>query len=422
MPPYLGCIADDFTGASDLALMLSRGGLRVVQTIGIPESSNECIDADAIVVSLKTRTAPVTDAIRESRSALSWLRGAGAQRFFFKYCSTFDSTPSGNIGPVADALSADLAAGTVVVCPAFPVNGRTIFMGHLFVGGRLLSESPMRDHPLTPMLDSDLVRLMGAQTRQRVGLVDITTVSRGAGATRASLDRLRNSGVGYAVADAIFDENLLALGRAVADDILITGGSGIALGLPAAYIEGGHVTKHLQQGIDLPASGPVAAVSGSCSAATLEQISVAARHWPTFQIDPLLLGDGSICIDAAIEWASPHVGRTPFVIYASALPEQVMKVQAKLGRLDAGDLIERSLAEVSARLVARGISRLIVAGGETSGAVVRRLGVQRMQVGAEICPGVPWMSVTGQRTLHLALKSGNFGGADFFLRAASMAE
>lgn len=419
MPPFLGCIADDFTGASDLALMLSRGGLRVVQTIGVPQDAGTDADADAIVVALKSRTIPADTAVELSRQALAWLRQVGARRFLFKYCSTFDSTAQGNIGPVADALADDLGAGIVVVCPAFPANGRTIFQGHLFVGDRLLAESPMRDHPLTPMRDSDLVRLMAAQSRYKVGLVGLQTVAKGPAAIRTALDALKIAGIRYAVADATSDTDLIALGEAIADDILMTGGSGIALGLPAIYAAAGDLEQRNAQRPTLSASGPIAAVSGSCSAATLEQIAVVARDWPTLQIDPLQIGDGKSCIDAAVEWAAPHIGRVPFLIYASAPPGLVAAVQATLGKDNAGALIENVLAEISAQLVARGITRLIVAGGETSGAVVRRLDVERLRVGTEIASGVPWMEVEGTPTLHLALKSGNFGGTDFFARAAS---
>jgi len=227
----LGCIADDFTGATDLANMLVRGGMRAVQTIGVP-ASDTTIEADALIVALKSRTIPAEEAVAQSLAALEWLRAQGCRQFLFKYCSTFDSTDKGNIGPVADALLDALGDDFTIACPAFPENGRTIFRGNLFVGDVLLNESGMQNHPLTPMTDPNLVRVLQRQTKSKVGLIAYDVIAKGPQAVRDRIAVLRNEGVRMAVADAVSDADLYVLGEACADLKLITGGSGIALGLP----------------------------------------------------------------------------------------------------------------------------------------------------------------------------------------------
>lgn len=411
----LGVIADDFTGATDIASMLVRGGMRTLQVIGVPQEAPP--QADAIVVALKTRTVPAAQAVDESLAALRWLRQGGARQVVFKYCSTFDSTPAGNIGPVAEALMDALQTDFTIACPAFPENGRTVFRGHLFVGDQLLSESGMRDHPLTPMTDSNLVRVLQAQSRGRVGLVRHDTVARGADAVRSRFEALRAEGVRLAVADAVDDDDLRTLAQACASLPLITAGSGVALGLPAVHAgQGGfHPTA---QAAALPAvGGSAAVVSGSCSAATNAQV----RHWleagrPGFRIDARALADGAPLAAQAVDFARQHLPGGPVLVYATSSPEEVRAVQSALGADRAGALVEHCLAEVAAALVEGGVRRLVVAGGETSGAVVQALGVRMLRIGAVIDPGVPWTQAEG-RPLLLALKSGNFGGVDFFAKA-----
>jgi len=417
----LGVIADDFTGATDVASMLVRAGMRTVQLIGVPEADRATPDADAIVVALKTRTVPAADAVAESLAALRWLQRAGMRQCYFKYCSTFDSTPAGNIGPVTEALMASLGIDFTLACPAFPENGRTIFRGHLFVGDELLSDSGMRNHPLTPMHDANLVRVLQAQCRERrVGLIRHDTVSRGASAVQARVQALRDEGTSIAIADAIDNDALRTLAAACADWPLLTAGSGLALGLPAAYEQRGWIRPDAAAARLDPLVGHAAVLSGSCSQATLSQVKTwvdAGR--PAFAIDPRALARGDAVVDAALAWAGDRIACEAALIYASAEPDALRSVQAELGAAQAGELVERCLAQIARALVERGVQRLVVAGGETSGAVVNALGVTQLRIGAPICPGVPWTQAEG-RPLQLALKSGNFGGPAFFAEALAM--
>jgi uncharacterized protein YgbK (DUF1537 family) len=421
--PLLGCIADDFTGATDLAAMLVRNGMRTVQLIGVPAPDDAVPDADAIVVALKSRTTPANEAVRESLAALDWLRRAGCRQFFFKYCSTFDSTDQGNIGPVADALLAALDGGFALACPAFPANNRSVYQGHLFVGAALLNESGMEKHPLTPMTDANLVRVLSRQTDGTVGLVPFATVARGAPAIRDAMTALKEQGRRYAIVDAVTDAHLHAIGEAAASHALITGGSGVAIGLPENFRRSGALITHGDPA-SLPAvAGHAAVLAGSCSRATLFQIATARDHVPVLDLDPLATPDAAALARQAIAWLDGKLGATPVVIAASAPPEQVAALQRQVGRDAAGALVESALADIAETLVARGVRRLVVAGGETSGAVVTRLGVQSLRIGAQIDPGVPWTYATGTGApLLLALKSGNFGAPDFFLKSFAMLE
>jgi uncharacterized protein YgbK (DUF1537 family) len=415
--PLLGCIADDFTGATDLAGILVRAGMRTVQTVGVPAGPLGA-EVDAVVVALKSRTVPAQDAVAQSLAALAWLREAGCRRFFFKYCSTFDSTDRGNIGPVAEALLAALDAPLAIACPAFPENGRRVFTGYLFVGDLLLSESGMKDHPLTPMTDPSLVRVLQRQARGRVGLVQEAAVAAGPAAIRARLEALRAEGASLAIVDAISDGDLQAIGEACADLPLVTGGSGVAMGLPAAWRARG-LLGPADGAATLPSSsGLRAIISGSCSTATLGQVAAAlAAGIPAFRVDPLRLAAGEDVAAAALAWATPRLAAGPVLVHATAEPAEVRAAQDRLGRERAGVLVEACLAAVAAGLVERGVGRLIVAGGETSGAVVSALGVRSLRIGPQIAPGVPWTATVGSRPLALALKSGNFGGPGFFVDA-----
>lgn len=421
--PLLGCIADDFTGATDLASMLVRNGMRSVQLIGVPHASDPVPEADAIVVALKSRTAPASQAVEESLAALAWLRSAGCRQFFFKYCSTFDSTDAGNIGPVADALAGALGCGFALACPAFPANARSVYQGHLFVGSALLNESGMENHPLTPMRDANLVRVLSRQTDGTVGLVPYATVEQGAAAIRRAMTALKEQGRRYAIVDAVSDAHLMAIGEAAESHALITGGSGVAMGLPENFRRAGLLADIADAGALPEVRGAAAVLAGSCSRATLMQIGRAREHVPVLELDPLAEPDEAALAARAIAWAEGKLGDTPIVIAASAPPDRVAALQAKLGREAAGELVEKALASVAETLVARGVRRLVVAGGETSGAVVSRLGVRSLRIGAEIDPGVPWTYAEGNHAeggaapLRLALKSGNFGAPDFFLKA-----
>lgn len=415
MALLLGCIADDFTGATDLANTLVKNGMTAVQVIGVP--SGPLPEADAIIIALKSRTVPVRQAVADSLAAAEALLAAGARQIFFKYCSTFDSTDEGNIGPVADALAARLGTGFAIACPAFPTAGRTIFQGHLFVGAALLNESGMENHPLTPMRDSNLVRVLARQTEASVGLVPFAVVDQGAFAIRQAMTRLAESGRRYGIVDAITDEHLIAIGEAVAAHALVTGGSGVAMGLPGNFRRAGLLPDRPDAAALPPAKGALAVLAGSCSRATLGQIGLARDHAPVLELDPLATPDAAALTAEALAWAEGKLSEErPIVIAASAPPDRVAALQAKLGRDVAGSLIEHTLANVAEALVQRGVGRLMVAGGETSGAVVTRLGVSALRIGAEIDPGVPW-TYAEPNGIHLALKSGNFGTRDFFLKA-----
>lgn len=415
--PLLGCIADDFTGATDLASMLVGHGMSAVQLIGTPTPNDPTPEADAIVVALKSRTIPPGDAVRQSLEALAWLRSAGCKQFLFKYCSTFDSTDEGNIGPVADALVDALDCGFAIACPAFPTNGRTVYQGHLFVAGVPLNESGMQDHPLTPMRDNNLVRVLSRQTSGAVGLVPFATVNQGAAAIRTMLSALKEQGRRYAIVDAVTDEHLRAMGEAVASHALITGGSGVAMGLPENFRRNG-LLQTKQASALVPIPGHAAILAGSCSRATLFQIGAARDRLPTLELDALNTPDANTLVDQALQWAATRLSDTPILIAASAPPDKVAALQARIGRDEAGALIETVMAQIARGLVENGVRRLVVAGGETSGAVVSALNVRRLAIGPEIDPGIPWTRAEGNGPpLLLALKSGNFGTRDFFLKA-----
>ena len=415
MPLLLGCIADDFTGATDLANTLVKGGMSAVQVIGVPDGPLP--EADAVIVALKTRTAPVADAVGQSLAACDALTKAGAKQLFWKYCSTFDSTDQGNIGPVGDALLKRLGSGFAIACPAFPTNGRTIYLGHLFVGGALLSESGMENHPLTPMTDPNLVRVLSRQTEGGVGLVPFNTVEQGAAAMRREMTRLTESGRRWAIVDAVTDAHLMTIGEAVAAHALVTGGSGVAMGLPENFRRAGLLPDRADAAALPPMQGAAAVVAGSCSRATLGQIGLARDHVPVLELDALATPDAAALAAQALSWVEGKLeAARPVVIAASATPDKVAALQARLGRDAAGALVEDAVATIAAGLVERGVGRLVVAGGETSGAVVTRLGVTSLRIGPEIDPGVPW-TYADPAGLHLALKSGNFGARDFFLKA-----
>ena len=417
----LGCIADDFTGATDLANNLVRGGMRVVQAIGVPEGPLD-EEADAVVIALKSRTIPAAEAVQQSLQALHWLRAQGAAQTYFKYCSTFDSTPAGNIGPVAEALMDALGCDFTIACPAFPDNGRTVFKGYLFVGDELLHESGMRNHPLTPMRDSSLVRVLQAQATRKVGLIDYRSVAAGPAAITRRIAELRAQGVQLAIVDATSNAELVAAGPAWAALPLVTAGSGIAIGLPQNFgLRAGDAAAAAR----LPsAQGLRAIVSGSCSVATNAQVrAFLASGCAGFAIDPLQLAAGADVAGQALAWARPRLAQGPVLVYATAQPAAVRAAQEKLGTEQAGALVESALAAITRGLVQLGVGQLVVAGGETSGACVQALAITRMRIGAQIAPGVPWCharSPAAPDGLHLALKSGNFGGPDFFTEAFAL--
>jgi uncharacterized protein YgbK (DUF1537 family) len=442
----LGCIADDFTGATDLANNLVRAGMRVVQTIGVPKARRAepppasapslggqrghevpsegadmqplAADVDAVVVALKSRTIAPAEAIAQSLDALAWLQAQGAQQIYFKYCSTFDSTAAGNIGPVTEALMDALGSDFTIATPAFPDNKRTVFKGYLFVGDVLLNESGMQNHPLTPMTDPNLVRVLQAQTTRQVGLIDHTVVARGADAVRERIAELRATGVAMAVVDAVSNDDLLRLGPALSAMPLVTAGSGVAIGLPANF----GIAPSSQASALPAAEGLRAVVSGSCSTATNRQVmNFIHVGRPALAIDPLRIAAGVDVAAEALAWAAPLLKDGPVLVYSTAETSAVKSVQGRLGVEEAGAMVERTIAAIARGLVGLGVRQLVVAGGETSGACVQALGVTQMQIGPQIDPGVPWCHALAEAAdgagVHLTLKSGNFGADDFFTKA-----
>ena len=417
----LGCIADDFTGATDLANMLVRGGMRTIQTIGVP-AVPLAEDVDAVVVALKSRTIAASEAVAQSLAALAWLQQANCGQVYFKYCSTFDSTPKGNIGPVTEALMHALATDFTIACPAFPEAGRTICRGYLFVGDMLLSESGMKDHPLTPMTDANLVRVLQAQTRHKIGLVRYDTLAQGAGALRERVAALRQEGVGIAIVDALGESDLTCIAEGCADLPLVTAGSGIGLGIALNHRRAGRL-GHAATAATLPrVRGHAAVLSGSCSVATNGQVAHWIQSREAFHIDPLRLAAGQPVAREALAWAQSRLASGPVLIYATNTPDAVKAVQREIGAERAGHLVEQALAEIAKGLVAAGARKLVVAGGETAGAVVGALGVRSLRIGPQIDPGVPWTESLDAEPIALALKSGNFGSVDFFSKALAQLE
>ncbi|HYY29532.1 MAG TPA: 3-oxo-tetronate kinase [Chthoniobacterales bacterium] len=413
--PLLGCISDDFTGGTDLANNLVKSGFRTVQAIGLPDSTAELDDVDALVVALKTRTCPVERAVQESRDAIRWLKSLGCKQFYFKYCSTFDSTPRGNIGPVIEVLLDELDINYTIACPAFPDNGRTVYRGHLFVYDQLLNESGMRHHPLTPMTDPNIVRVLQAQTRFKVDLIRLDVVRQGEAAVRHEFENRLAQVETVSITDATSNEDLVVLAAAAKGLKLVTGGSGLALGLGRNFaLQPGCAAKQIAP------RGHGAILAGSCSQRTLRQIAVAEAVFPAFRIEPRHLANAfEQKLGEVADWTRQHLPHSESVlVYTSGTPDEIAANQKILGVERAGRLCEDFLAEVARQIVDDGVSRLIVAGGETSGAVVSKLGLNLLRIGPEIDPGVPWTLASGKgRSIALALKSGNFGSEEFFIRA-----
>jgi uncharacterized protein YgbK (DUF1537 family) len=428
--PLLGCIADDFTGATDVANALVRNGMRTVQVIGVPDADICVSEVDAVVVALKTRTISAADAITQSLHAMRWLSERGCAKFLFKYCSTFDSTDAGNIGPVTDALLNELdgladatcvqraVRGFTIACPAFPENGRTVFRGHLFVGDALLSESGMRNHPLTPMTDSDLVRVLAKQTGSKVGLIRYDQIAQGSQKVAQTIESLKREGVRIAITDATSDADLLALGEGCADLPLITGGSAIATGIAANFKTTGQLRVTSRVGVLPVLEGRSVVLAGSASVVTNAQVAHWVQRHPAFRIDPLALAREEPVVDSAVQFASNC--SEPVLVYATNSATEVERVQRMLGTARAAELVEAALSLIARRLKKDGgMRKFVVAGGETSGAVVNALGVRALQVGTQIDPGVPALHSIGGEPIALALKSGNFGSVDFFEKALS---
>jgi uncharacterized protein YgbK (DUF1537 family) len=415
MSIYLGCIADDFTGATDLAGFLVRQGFRTIQLNGIPVEEPDLGEVDAVVFALKSRTIAPEEAIAQSVEALNRLKTWDCHQYYFKYSSTFDSTKTGNIGPVMDALLDSLGEDFTIACPALPVNGRSIYQGHLFVNGVLLNESGMQEHPLTPMTDPNIMRFLGVQVRGRVGLVPYEIVEQGSDAIRKTLRKLEAEGVRYAIVDAITDRHLRDIGHAVKELKLITGASGLSMYLNDNFELEGARNRSTDQIPKIP--GNVVMLSGSCSTMSQEQVARAKEKYPSFYLDPMQLGKNPGFLGDAIQWALEHVKQDSVLIYTTSSTEKVKELQDFVGVEQAGNLVENSLKKIAKSLAGAGIRKFVIAGGETSGSIVKELHVTTMRIGPEIAPGVPWTVTPGVDPMALALKSGNFGSSDFFEHA-----
>ena len=421
MTTFLGCIADDFTGATDLASMLARSGVNVSLRIGVPLSTPENT-AEIEVIALKTRSISASKAIEESLSALKWLKEAGAKKYFFKYCSTFDSTAEGNIGPVSEALMNELKVDQTIYCPAFPENGRSIYMGNLFVGQKLLSESSMKDHPLTPMNDSNLMRLLSAQVSRRVGLADRKVVNSGVTSLKEKLISLKENDVPHVIVDAVADTDLDTIASACQDMDYITGGSALAMPLAEFYKASGKISANDNSFMNKKLNTGSIILSGSCSEMTIIQVkNFIQRGAAAFQLDPIDLAENGV--KKVLDWLSSQDFTKNIIIYATSDPDTVKKVQTELGVDMAGKIVEQGLSECAIAARELGIKNFIIAGGETSGAITKALNVRQLDIGIEIAPGVPW-TFSGKKNnqIALSLKSGNFGSEEFFTEALSKLE
>lgn len=421
MPVLMGCIADDFTGATDLANELQRQGMRTILFLNNEYTPVDLSDIDCVVVALKIRTAPVEYAVTQALVAMKWLQEQSCQFYYFKYCSTFDSTKQGNIGPIADALLDALGEPFTISSPAFPRTGRTVYKSHLFVGDKLLSDTHMRHHPLTPMTESNLAKWLGKQTKGRVGVIDRDTIQKGEAAIVEAIQNARKENLRYAIVDAIVDSDLIEIGRAATKELkLLTGASGVAYGVARVLI-GNDLSLKLPEIATLPnVNGAAAVLAGSCSKATLGQIEYMKNEHPCFSVDVALLAEGNDIVSEAIEWAKPYLGRQPVLIYSSVLPDRLQEIQSAIGVEKACALTEQTMTNIAKQLIKAGVRQLIVAGGETAGAVVKALNIHALRIGPEIDPGVPWTIPVSDIPMLLALKSGNFGSDDFFIKALAM--
>ena len=404
----IGAVADDFTGATDLATTLRRRGMTAAVVIeDQPVDAENLAGLDAVVVALKSRTAPVDVAVADSLDALERVIGWGAERVYFKYCSTFDSTDSGNIGPVLDAFRDRLGVDRTIVVPAFPANGRTVENGLLSVNGELLENSSMRHHPLTPMTKSRLSEILAPQTDATITEIPLATVRSGAESLRAAIAA---APAGYLVVDATADDDLRTIALASSDLRLISGGAGLAIGLESPATSAPDDFPHF--------TGRRLVVCGSASATTRAQIADAATRHPTRKVDvDEAVTDPSGEVRAIVDWVRSLGADEVPVVYSVGELGDVLPGEAGVV---AAAAVERVLSAVVAALVSDGtVDRVIVAGGETSGAVVKALGVALLTIGPALAPGVCWSAAQtdAARDVALVLKSGNFGAVDLFSSA-----
>ncbi|OML06590.1 3-oxo-tetronate kinase [Yersinia pestis] len=434
MSIQLGVIADDFTGATDIASFMSDSGWKVVQFIEVPTSNNLCPpNADAVVIALKSRSIPAAEAIEQSLACLQWLKEcAQARQIYFKYCSTFDSTPAGNIGQVSDALMSAAGVQQLVHCPALPQNKRTVVHAHLFVNGVLLNQSGMENHPLNPMRDADLRRVLAPQIHGAVGSLNLDAIQQGTLAIHQRLVALSAQGCNHVIADTLTPADLDQLALALAQQPLLAGGSGLGGALakrfPSIFISGAASTLDAASTsgatkFAFPIKRKTVVLSGSCSAMTQQQVSTYCQQAAHFALDVgRCLEVNSGYINDIADWVMAHSceALAPLV-YATQPSDIIREIQQQYGEQQASLAVEAAFAGLANELLARGVNTFIVAGGETSGTVVKQLGVNMLEIGQSIAPGVPWVR-DPQRGLMLALKSGNFGNEHFFVAAQEYTE
>ena len=409
----LGVIADDFTGATDIAGFLVENGLSTLQLSGVPQHDGDLPRVDAVVISLKSRSCPAGEAVRDSLAALAWFQARGCPRIYQKYCSTFDSTAAGNIGPVTDALLAALGQDFTLICPALPVNGRTVYQGNLFVGALPLAESGMRHHPITPMQDSNLLRLMEGQGSGRAGLVPFATIDKGAATIAGAFEQLAEDGVRYAVVDTLTEQHLLDIATAALHLPLVTGGSGLAIGL-ARQLGSGDLQGAREAG--WPRGSRAVVLSGSCSEMTNRQVARYRQHAPALALDVARCLEDADYPAVLAQWVLAQPLAPAPLVYATTSPGELARIQESHGQQAASDAVEHCFARLAQRLQGAGVDGFIIAGGETSSRITQALGVKAFHIGPQIAPGVPWVRAI-DAPLSLALKSGNFGDEDFFDKA-----
>lgn len=418
MTMKIGVIADDFTGATDIASFLVLNGLKTVQMCGVTPDL-PAPDAEAVVISHKSRSCPVDEAIAETQASLQWLLKHDCKQIYFKYCSTFDSSKEGNIGPVADALMETLGENFTIFSPALPVNGRTVYKGYLFVGDVLLEESGMRNHPITPMTDSSLVRLVEMQSKGKCGVVTLETIRKGAAAVKAKILELKEQGYSYAILDAVDESDLVVQGEALADMRLVTGGSGLAIGLARKVAAPGSDSKQAQS-LGYPQGKQAVVFSGSCSVMTNKQVAFYQQQaaCKVVDVDALMAApDLKAFVADYVKFYQEHAqDENAPLIYATANPDDLGRIQKQYGVAASSHAVENFFAELSKELYASGVRRFIIAGGETSSIVTKSLEVAGFYIGPAIAPGVPWVRSINN-DISLTLKSGNFGQEDFFLKA-----
>ncbi|GEM77969.1 3-oxo-tetronate kinase [Vibrio superstes] len=406
----IGVIADDFTGATDAASFIVKGGMSAIQLSGIQDSTKG-IDVDALVVSLKSRSCDVNKAVKDSLEACDWLLDEGCDLIYFKYCSTFDSTEKGNIGPVVEALKTRLSQPSVLLCPALPVNGRTVYQGHLFVFDRLLSESGMRSHPITPMTESNLLRVIGSQSAAKAGLISWHDIAQQR--IKEKQAELELAGKELIICDSVSDEDLERLAEVAQSQKLVSGGSGL-VGAIAKTVSA--TDASLEGKVQVCDSLKGVVLSGSCSEVTNEQVNSYKEIAPSLKLDVSRCLNDETYLEEVLVWVVSHTKQICFpMVYATVRPDELANIQSKFGQ-KASIGVEALFHQLVKKLYGMGFNTFISAGGETSGTVTQALSIESFRVGQEIAPGVPWMSsIDGE--VWLALKSGNFGDVQFFEHA-----